>query len=309
MTSPHKILVYEHITGGGLAGRELPPGLAAEGGRMLEALLADLRAAGTEPSTLRDARLAPLPGVATLAVNGAADRPILWRRALEAADAVWPIAPETDGALERLSRDILDHGRRLLGSHPDTVTLCASKQATDTRLTEAGIPTVPGWPADREPTAPPPWVVKPDDGAGCENTRRLADHGARRRWLAEVDDPARYYMQPCWPGQAASLSLLCHGGHAELLACNRQRMVRDGDIYNLDDCEPNALAERAGEWGPLAAAVAAAIPGLWGYAGVDLLYEGKETRVLEVNPRLTLSYCGLGAALGINPAARVLGLP
>ncbi len=276
---------------------------------MLDALLVDLCAAGAELSTLRDARLPPLPGVATFPVAEAADWPILWHRALEPADAVWPIAPETDGVLEWLSRDTLASGRRLLGSHPDAVALCASKRATDAHLAAHGIPTLPGWPADQSPLIPPPWVVKPDDGAGCEQTCRLADHATRQRWLAGVDNPSRYYMQPCWPGRAASLSLLCHRGQAELLACNRQRMVLDGDAYHLQDCEPNALAERAEEWRPLATAVAAAIPGLWGYVGVDLLYDGEDIRVLEVNPRLTLSYCGLGAVLGINPAGRVLALP
>lgn len=276
---------------------------------MLDALLADLRATGAELSTLRDARAAPLPGVTTLVVDTADDWPTLWQKALETVDAVWPIAPETDGVLERLSHDILNHGRRLLGSHPDAVALCASKRATDAHLAAHGIPTLPGWPADHAPLTPPPWVVKPDDGAGSEQTFRLVDHVARQRWLATITDSARYYMQPCHAGRAASLSLLCHQGRAELLACNRQRMVLDGDAYHLRDCEPNALGERAGEWRPLAVAVAASIPGLWGYVGVDLLYQKSEVRVLEVNPRLTLSYCGLGAALGTNPAARVLALP
>lgn len=276
---------------------------------MLDALLADLHAADAVLSTLCDVRLPPLPGVATFLVAEAADWQTCWQRALAAVDAVWPIAPETDGVLERLSRDILASGQRLLGSHPDAVALCASKSASDIHLAAHGISTLPGWPADQIPSTPPPWVVKPDDGAGCEQTCRLADHAARQRWLTGVDNPSRYYMQPCWPGRTASLSLLCHGGQAELLACNRQRMVLDGDAYHLQDCEPNALAERAEEWCPLATAVAAAVPGLWGHVGVDLLYDGEDIRVLEVNPRLTLSYCGLGAVLGINPAVRVLALP
>ncbi len=278
---------------------------------MLVALLSDLHATGVELLTLRDTRLPAgiaRPGLATLSISTPDDRELAWQQGLHWADAVWPIAPETDGILERLSRAILSAGRRLLGSDPEAVALCASKQSTDVHLARHGLPTLPGWPADRTPLTPPPWVVKPDDGAGCEQTRRLADHAARTGWLAVTKQPHRYLMQPCWSGQAASLSLICHRGRAELLACNRQRIVLDGDTYHLLDCEPDALAEHSDAWHPLAAAVAAAIPGLWGYVGVDLLYDEIGFRVLEVNPRLTLSYCGLGAALGINPAARVLAL-
>jgi predicted ATP-grasp superfamily ATP-dependent carboligase len=74
-----------------------------------------------------------------------------------------------------------------------------------------------------------------------------------------------------------------------------------GCAINLPDPD-RADAER------LAAAVATAMPGLWGYAGIDFLQTGTGPVVLEVNPRLTTSYVGLRAALGINVAARVLDL-
>ena len=51
-----------------------------------------------------------------------------------------------------------------------------------------------------------------------------------------------------------------------------------------------------------------AIPGLWGYVGVDLMLAKEGPVVLEINPRLTTSYCGLRRALGINTAAMVLDL-
>ena len=54
--------------------------------------------------------------------------------------------------------------------------------------------------------------------------------------------------------------------------------------------------------------IAAAIPGLWGYVGVDLIDTPAGPVVLEINPRLTTSYCGLGGVLGVNLAALVVGL-
>jgi predicted ATP-grasp superfamily ATP-dependent carboligase len=58
----------------------------------------------------------------------------------------------------------------------------------------------------------------------------------------------------------------------------------------------------------LAVGVAEAIPGLWGYAGIDLIETPEQILVLEINPRLTTSFAGLNTALGINVAGLVLQL-
>ncbi len=304
-----KIVAYEHITGGGYASEPLPPGLADEGGRMLAALCADLAAAGAAVRVLRDARLPALANVAALTVADRRGWHDAWRQALDWADAVWPIAPETGGELERLSREILAAGKRLLGSHPDAVALCASKEATARCLQAAGLPTLPVWPAHLEPQAPGPWVVKPDAGAGCEDTELLDDRNAWQHWLKRQPAPQRFILQPYFAGTAASLSLLCHHNTVELLACNRQHIALEDGRFHLTGCAPQALAERAADWAPLAHAITAAVPGLWGYVGVDLLDQGGDTRILEINPRLTLSYCGLRQALGRNPIQSLLAVP
>lgn len=302
-----KILAYEHITGGGCTGQPLPRALAEQGGRMLAALCRDLLAAGAEVGVLRDSRVPPLAGVHALPVVGQSGWRSAWRQALSWADAIWPIAPESDAVLERLSREVVASGKRLLGSNPDAVALCTSKRATAQRLRAAGLPTLPTWPADVEPSEPGPWVVKPDDGAGCEATELLADHGAWYGWLTRCSVPERFVLQPYYGGVNASLSLLCYEDGVELLACNQQHIELDNGRFHFVGCDPNALAERTADWMPLALAVARAIPGLWGYVGVDLLYRSGDTRILEVNPRLTLSYCGLSQVLGRNPIAS-LGL-
>ena len=56
-----RVLAVEYITGGGLAGHELPPSLAREGGMMAEALLRELAGiAGVGVFSARDPRL-PAP--------------------------------------------------------------------------------------------------------------------------------------------------------------------------------------------------------------------------------------------------------
>ncbi len=67
-----------------------------------------------------------------------------------------------------------------------------------------------------------------------------------------------------------------------------------------------AIPRRASLAG-LAQRVAHAIPGLRGFAGIDLVWHPERGPVvIEVNPRVTCAYVGLSAALGRNLAAELL---
>ncbi len=55
-----KVLVYEHVTGGGLADRELPASWAIEGAAMRRAIVGDFAAVpGVKVVTTIDSRLEP----------------------------------------------------------------------------------------------------------------------------------------------------------------------------------------------------------------------------------------------------------
>jgi predicted ATP-grasp superfamily ATP-dependent carboligase len=301
-----KIFVFEMVPGGGLAAQPLRPRLAREGDLMLHALLQDLSdLPHVRVAASRDPRLPPVPGVAAMAPAPGEEPWALYARGLRSADAAWPIAPETDGALERLSRDTVALGKRLLGSHPDAVRLAASKRETARVLGAAGVPAVPTFAAgDRLPPLAGAWVVKPDDGAGCDGVLVVPDWRVAGERLA--GDPGRLVGQPWIDGCALSLSLLCCDGRAALLCCNRQHVRLVDGRPVLEAITVNTLSKSKGDLADLGMRIAAAIPGLWGYVGVDLVLTQQGPVVLEINPRLTTSYCGLRAALGINPAALVL---
>lgn len=304
------LFVFEMVTGGGLAGRPLPPGLAQEGDLMLSALLRDLRdVPDARVTTSRDPRLPPhpIPRVAAIAPAPGEDPWALFARGANAADAAWPVAPETGGALERLARRTLAIGKSLVGTRPEAVRLTASKWETARVLDAAGIPSVPTFAAgERLPPLGGGWVVKPDDGAGCGGVVTVPDWRAAAGRL--TGDDQKLVAQPWIEGCALSLSLLCCEGQATLLSCNRQHVHLAGGRPALHAITVNALRDSEGRYARLAGRVAAAIPGLWGYVGVDLVLSADGPVVLEINPRLTTSYCGLRAAVGVNVAALVLDL-
>ncbi|MGH8728151.1 MAG: ATP-grasp domain-containing protein [Burkholderiales bacterium] len=288
------IFIYEHITGGGMAGFPLPRSLAYEGEAMLRALACDLsRTSGVVLITSRDARLTPLAFPSVLD----------FERCMREAESVWPIAPETGGALEKISRDTLARGKTLLGSEPETVRICASKLETFSLLDKTGIAAVPTFRAeDSLPLSESGWIVKPDDGAGCLDTQFCHSREDAVRLAQETGR----ILQPFVQGEACSLSLLCREGKARLLSCNRQRIELNDGALKFLGCEPASFDDTGGVLSNLASRIADTLPGLWGYCGVDFVQIETGPVVVEVNPRLTTSYVGLSAQLGVNVAALVL---
>jgi predicted ATP-grasp superfamily ATP-dependent carboligase len=307
---PMRIFVYEHITGGGMLEDPQMAALAPEGEMMVRAVVDDLTAIpGVEVSIMADPRLAlDLPAKAHVPRSAGEFRET-FRRALREADRFWPIAPEQDDVLARITRDVLEVNGVLLGCRPDAVEIAAGKRATAEMLGRAGIPVVPVYGHELDiPEQVHQIVVKPDNGAGCQNTHLFSSRAKLRSWLRDRADPKQIF-QPYVRGDARSLSMLCCEGRARLLACNRQKVKVVDGAFQFDGVSVNAVPDRVGRYAELAREVARTLPGLWGYCGVDFIETADGPVVVEVNPRLTTSYVGLCRAIGINPARLVLGLP
>src|SRR5262245_42614317 len=123
-----KILVHEFASGGGFAGRPVPPSLAREGSAMRAALVTDLAALECHRIvTTIDPRfpLAAPAGVDVVTI-AAASRGTL-DRLVASVDAVWLIAPETDRCLEGLAARIESAGVRLLGSGAAAIRRASDK--------------------------------------------------------------------------------------------------------------------------------------------------------------------------------------
>ncbi len=309
-----KILLAEYATAGGLDPRLSDGALIAEGLLMRNALLADLLDIPHNSVTvLHDEHLGMAcqrqsARVAFIPVTSDQSFELIWQDQLARCHAAWPIAPETDGILERLCRDAGAAGAVLLTSPAQAVKLTGSKRRTLAALARCGIPTVPTQavlPMDTPNHFPV--VVKPDDGVGCAGSRVLRNAGEWRDWL-ERTEWHDTIVQPLIEGESRSLSALFARGQACVLSGNRQHARIVDSAFVLEACSVNLTDHDRGAADRLAAGVAAVIPELWGYAGIDFIESDKGPVVLEVNPRLTTSYVGLREALGINVAAMVQDL-
>lgn len=275
---------------------------------MRDALLRDLaELPGIELSLTRDPRVPPPEIGKSVTLQDADDVWRLWETGMREADAAWLIAPESGAQLLQLTALAERLGKPVIGSTADAVALASSKHATCNHLQAAGIAAVPTyrW-ADWPQAAAQRWVIKPDDGAGCEDTVCFDDVDAVRAWMQPR--AATHVIQPLMTGTPASLSLLCKQGAAWLLSCNVQKVTIEHGRFVYAGSVINGAAACWTRCEALAARIAQAIPGLAGYIGIDLLIDEEDITVLEINPRLTTSYVGLRTALRCNPARLVLDL-
>lgn len=321
-----RILVYEFASGGGCAGQAVPASLAREGLAMRTALVADLAAIGRhEIVTTTDIRFnqAAPAGVEVVPIlpGGTAALDAL----MVSADAVWLVAPETNRCLERLAARVERKGKTLLGPGAAVIRNASNKARLPRRLARAGVrhpqtrvltpasagfrrgtPGVDARIAARQLGYP--IVVKPGRGAGCQGVR-LARNARELRAALDAAHRANgtgsLVMQRYVRGTAASVSLLADGRCAVPLTVNAQRVSASSGFCYRGGRTPfdHPLAAAAVD---AALRTCAALPGLRGYVGVDLVLTDAEPFVIEVNPRLTTAYLGVRAVLEENVAALAL---
>jgi len=306
-----RIFALEYATGGGILERPALAHCRPEGEAMLRALVGDLADIGEHEIAIAidDRGTREWPARVDCHRIAAADRVAeSWDAMMTAADAVWIVAPETDGILGDLAARAERHRKPLLGCPSPMVAIAASKLATARHLARHGIPVVPTYPLSEIeglPASGTGWVIKPDDGVGSEDTWCSASLDALRGNPAQGGNAV---IQPFIPGAPISISLLAQRGRAWILACNTQDVRREGDALSYRGGTVGGAEELRPALTPIAEAIAEALPELWGYVGVDLVATPAGPVVLEINPRLTSSYAGLRASIGLNPAALVLRL-
>lgn len=299
-----RLAILEYVFAGGLRDQALARALALEAHQMVLALVEDsILEPGLEPVVLVTPELADqVPADHRILPEPGEEIARFWRRAIADADAVLPVAPETGNALEALMRLLGAAGATVLGSRPSAVRIAASKAATAEALQRVGLRVVS---TSRAGTSVPAhsgdWLLKPDDGVDCEGIRRLS----RAPHPSAI--PAGQVLQPLLPGRACSLCLRCDADSVKVLSVNHQQIARSdhGFRYLGSDvaAEPVTDAHRQ-----IAQLVYAAIPGLYGFVGVDYLDRDGELTVLEVNPRLTTSFADLRRATGTGLGRHLMTL-
>lgn len=305
------IFIYEHLTSGALADEPFSPGLMREGDAMLQALCRDLITLGHEICVLRDTRLTPLEmptgSLQVINISAKSDYAAAWRQSLQNYQQFIVIAPETGGILQDLVSALEQHQKYHLGASAEAISLCTDKLACGRLLQQQGLLTPDSYAASdwlqQKPDNSPSWIIKPVDGAGCEQTFRF-DTAGTSHFLSQLSQETRQQtiVQPFISGETLSLSLFIDNNDIQLLSVNRQHLAEAGHQLQLKHCEAGCdELVSPGQARQLARQIHATIPGLRGFIGIDLVRNGEALWLIEINPRLTSSYA--------EPAFRQKGNP
>jgi predicted ATP-grasp superfamily ATP-dependent carboligase len=310
-----KIFVFEYISGGGMNDQVLPEGLIREGEMMLQALTEDLSTQfGVELYITRDYRLSEyffsqFNNINVIQVAKDSDIESIYTDLCHQCDAVWPIAPESDGILTELCEIAAASNTLLLNTAAAAVEITGNKLTTFSYLSKKRIPVVlTKILSDYQWQAADTCVIKPIDGVGCENSFIVSNKAEYGRVTANIENTSDYIIQSYVKGLPISLSCLFKQGRAWLICCNEQLIDIDQQQFSLTGCIVNIGTEQRQVFNEIIGAIADALYGLWGYVGIDLIITSTGPIVLEINPRLTTSYVGIKAALGVNIAENVLQL-
>ncbi len=309
-----KILIFEYLTSGGWNKNSLSKDLVAEGLLMLTALINDLQLLEEHQlQVLIDTRLKQLEFTSSKLelIPIYANDNILekFSQTLATCDAVWIIAPETNKILFELCQLVEATDKILLTSPTNAIALTADKWRCYQHLSQHQIATVTSQLLTAEYVFSHDIVLKIRDGVGCEDCVLIQSAIELHQFVNQCKNLSKYILQPYIAGNNYSISAIFQHGAAELICLNRQLIQLIQGKFKLLNCEIELqLQAQIQALNLLTQQIAAAIPSLWGYVGIDLIWHQGTWLVLEINPRLTSSYAGINPNLDINPAALVLKL-
>lgn len=320
-----KLLIYEHITGGGHAGKGISSSILSEGFGMLRALISDFEAAGHFVTTLLDSRLAAFSSMVNadeiIAISSKGELEEALTSLSRSVDAVYIIAPESAQTLQRLVECIERAGGVSLNCAATAIEKVSNKHTLYDELKRIGIRTPDTLMVNSCEDIKKikhsvselgfPLIFKPIDGVGCQGLSIVRNEWQIKSALSKLTEESlgRYFLaQKFVNGTASSVSLISTEEKTLPLTLNKQ-------IVTLSP--PSSNSAYTGGIVPLhhplledafktAQRTVELFKGLRGYIGVDMVLTKDEPVVIEVNPRLTTSYLGLRKVINFNLAQAIV---
>lgn len=317
-----KILIFEWLTGGGLWHDDSPtdPGssMQSQGRHMLQSITGDFLDAGVDvvlPIDRRwDQQIVKRLGMEKHLLGAPDDLSEHLAWLAEQVDHILVIAPESNACLLTCLGWIQPFASKLISPDIEFVRIASSKQATIQHLRAGGFRSIPpgmnfgDFQPERDHQFVPPVVLKPVDGAGSEEVQQICNWSVWNPRLAR--SPEHYWLEKFINGTPVSVSILCGPEGARFLPPTQQ-LFDHAPLGNYVGAgypvNPN-LAKRATQ---LAHRAIESMPPTKGYVGIDMVLSDRREQddcLIEINPRLTMSYLKLREVCRENLAMRMLNI-
>jgi tyramine---L-glutamate ligase len=321
-----KVILYEHISGGGYAGHHISPDILAEGFAMLRTAASDFKAAGHDVTVLLDGRISKLNPPINVDCTVPVFYPEETKRFLSSLasinDASYIIAPETGQTLESYVGLMEKTGKISLNCQSSAIQQVANKANLQKILQKNNVNTPNSLVFSVNENLASvkriikdklfyPIIFKPADGVSCSGLSIIDDDSQIVSAIEKIKAKSytnQFIVQEFIIGEAASVSLLVSDGKALAISLNKQ---------NVNVASPHKTSGYIGGCVPFdhslkedafltAEKAVECFSGLRGYVGIDFVLNKDKPFVMDVNPRLTTSYLGLSQTVNFNVAQTLI---
>ena len=297
------IFVLEFITSGGMVNQDLHQSLTLEGAMMFESIVKDLSSLKQfNVIATRDKRIKKNTFINVYIDIDKGDEPYkIWADCFKASDYCIIVAPETDSVLLQLCELAESNNCVVMGCTGNAIKLASSKLRTIQLLDKQHIktPATSLYAFDRTNISYPA-VIKPDDGVGseycfCVNTDKELSV------LNDIKTDDEWILQEKIEGEPASIVLFGYKDDYKILSINRQIMCLENGCFQLKKIIVNEYSDQHEKFKPIMDKLFFSMPGFTGLFGIDCIITPQDIVVMEINPRITTSYCKLFESLSMNP--------
>lgn len=289
-----KILIYEYFTGGGLINEDLNSELFPEAIKMLNYIVNEYKKSENfDIKYFVDIRLKgnDKDSIAIKHHDELFDNNILKK-----FDLILPILPEIDSKLLMYAKYLKSNAHITILSDIKTIEITSDKYMFYHFCKEKDIPVIETYLSNEIYKIKSNLIVEKDRfGAGCSHVKIISKGSSITS--------SSYIFQPYIDGDHYSLCVFFYNDRYKLLTVNKQMINIDKQkqvhlcklivnqknhnqfsLHKVIDCINNAL------------------PGLYGYVGIDLIISNGRFILTEINPRLTTSFTGISESVGVNIA-------
>ena len=291
-----RFLLFEWMVGGGLleSGQkfDFDDPFFKQGSAMFAAMAEDLIATGHEVIAPIDQRITQSRAMSDYKQTKANFEPTFIDSNLQrhlkslaaTADQIILIAPESDEILLKCFRWLQGFENKFFGGPQHWIELASNKNLMQTYLQTHGIDV----PSNRIALGDR-WVAKPALGAGGEGLIIFSDQTRLHKFKDRPDWRTEIYI----PGKSVSVSIIRTDEDTCFLPPTGQ-IFSDGPAMHYIGTEfplSDGFIQRARR---LAVQAVEVLPTFSGYIGIDMILadQGPDV-VIEINPRMTMSYCNL----------------
>lgn len=305
--SRSKILIVEAISSGYV--KPIDASILSEGLAMLVSIANDMHKAGYDVSIVLDKNLMDLKlnlKVSKIFKVKALNDSLL-KTIAKLHDFTYIIAPESKNLLSRMVESL--DGLHI-NSNPEVLKLVSNKASMLNELAKKGfkIPETLRISFNKNSFIKDlkfPLILKPCFGAGCEGLTIVKNVNEFNKAFKKLKKAyGSLIVQKFIKGIPASVSLITNGFKVKPLALNQQ-FISFNKLGYFGGFTPlnHELRLKAFK---IAEKLVKNFKGLKGYVGIDIILSKKEVYVIEVNPRLTVSYVGLSKVSKINLAKLIV---